>query len=166
MRLRILQRLSFCVLLCCGCLATSAQGIDFRPQYLHTVLENARAEGKAAIFVDVFTTWCKPCHYMDDSVFTDAAAGTYYNKYFASVQLDAEAGEGVAFAAQHGIKAFPTLLILDLEGKAIGRHVGVLEPQALVIWGGAVLGSQNPQAKGHSKKKITRKGASRKATAR
>lgn len=129
-----------------------AQGIDFRPQYLHAVLDSARAEGKTAVFVDVFATWCRPCHYMDDSVFTQQAVGTYFNRYFASVQLDAEVGEGIPFAKQHGIVAYPTLLLLDVEGNVLGRHAGVLEGQPLITWAGAVMAAQGPDAKGHSSK--------------
>lgn len=133
-----------------------AQGIDFRPQYLHAVLDSARAEGKTAVFVDVFATWCRPCHYMDDAVFTQDAVGTYFNRYFASVQLDAEVGEGIAFAAQHGVKAYPTLLLLDLEGRVLGRHEGVLEGQPLITWAGAVMAAQGSDEKGRSSKNNTR----------
>lgn len=133
-------------------LCAKAQGIAFRPHYLKTVLENARAEGKTAVFVDVFATWCKPCHYMDDSVFTDTAVGDYYNRYFAAVQLDAEVGEGIEFAATHGVKAYPTLLLLNLDGQVIGRHAGALEPQQLITWAGAVMASQQPAVKGGRKK--------------
>jgi thiol:disulfide interchange protein len=133
-------------------LSASAQGIEFRPQYLKTVLENAKAEGKSAVFVDVFAIWCKPCHYMEDSVFTDAAVGAYYNRYFASVQLDAEAGEGIEFAAQHGVKAYPTLLLLDLDGQVIARREGALSPVQLVTWAGAAMASQQTEVKGGPRK--------------
>lgn len=146
--LHMLRRAFLLVLISLAGLSAWSQGIDFRPQYLHTVLDSARAEGKSAIFVDVFATWCRPCHYMDDSIFTQTAVGDYYNRYFASVQLDAEAGEGVDFAAKHHVKAFPTLLLLDLEGKVIGRHEGVLQGQQLITWAGAVLASQHEQPKG------------------
>jgi thioredoxin-like negative regulator of GroEL len=119
---------------------------------LKTVLENAKAEGKSAVFVDVFAIWCKPCHYMEDSVFTDAAVGDYYNRYFASVQLDAEAGEGIEFAAQHGVKAYPTLLLLDLDGQVIARREGALSPVQLVTWAGAAMASQQTEVKGGPRK--------------
>ena len=126
----------------------SGQGIAFNPQYLKRVVEESRAAGKEVLFVDVFATWCKPCHYMNDSVFTDVEVGNYFNKYFSSVQLDAEVGEGIGFAERYGVKTFPTYLLVDLEGKELGRHSGVLEPKALVIWAGAVMAQYQSDPKG------------------
>jgi thiol:disulfide interchange protein len=113
--------------------SSHSQGIQFESGFLSEVFEKAYAEQKP-VFVDVFATWCAPCRYMDQHVFPDSALGEYVNKHFVSVQLDAEAGEGIAFAREYMVRVFPTYLIFDANKKLLSRTEGIMDPQSLKMW--------------------------------
>jgi thiol:disulfide interchange protein len=132
-----------------------AQGIVFESGYLKSVFAKADSL-KRPVFVDVFTTWCRPCHYLNDSVFSNDSLGQFVNQYFVSVQLDAEAGEGIAFARSHGVTAYPTLMVLGPDGKLWGEHKGVLEARALQIWLATVSTRDQPTIKRAPKKRRSR----------
>ena len=46
------------------------------------------------------------------------------NEAFVSTKFDAEKGEGIELAKKYAVKGYPTMLILDAEGKELGRLVG------------------------------------------
>lgn len=88
------------------------------------VLAKAKKE-KKLVFVDVYATWCGPCKMMDRQTYTDAnvakAAASFVNW-----KLDGEKGEGPTIARRYQVDAFPTLLILDGDGKEKNRQVGFM----------------------------------------
>lgn len=105
------------------CIGAFAQGIDFRSASLAEALEQGAKE-KKNVFLDCYTSWCGPCKYMADNVFTLKEAGDYFNRNFVNIKIDMEKGEGVEIAKKYSIKAFPTFLILDSEGNELHRVVG------------------------------------------
>src|SRR5690349_11279787 len=50
------------------------------------VLEKAKSENKY-IFVDCYTTWCKPCREMEKFVYPLDTVGDFFNKNFISIKL-------------------------------------------------------------------------------
>lgn len=89
--------------------------------------EQALAMAKEAnkmLFVDCYTSWCGPCKMMATQVFTQKAAGDYFNKEFVSIKIDMEKGEGPAVKNRFGVRAYPTFLFIDQTGKEINRIVG------------------------------------------
>ena len=66
-----------------------AQGIDFKPVPFSEALRMAKTQHKM-LFVDCYTSWCGPCRYMADSIFTRKETGDYFNKRFISVKYDIE----------------------------------------------------------------------------
>lgn len=95
----------------------------------------AKAENKH-IFVDCFTTWCGPCKYMSNNVFTQEKVGDYFNKNFVNlkIQMDKTKSdsedvkswyeEAVRFEKDYSVKAYPTFLIFNPEGELVHRIVG------------------------------------------
>lgn len=94
-------------------------------------LSRAQETAKAAhkpILVDVWATWCAPCKLMDRTTYRDEAVLAALPA-FVPVKLDADANE--AFLERFRVEAFPTVLVLDEEGREIGRRRGYVSAQDL-----------------------------------
>ena len=106
------------------------------------VPDRARAEDKL-VFVDFYTSWCLPCKLMDEDVFSDARFGDFMNERFVSVKIDAEAGNGPKLAALYGVRAYPTLLWVDADGRVRARREGAAYQTELRRLSREALGSVN-----------------------
>lgn len=98
-------------------------GVQFRTGTLKELTNEATRQNKY-LFVDVYAEWCGPCKYMANTIFPQPEAGTYFNKTFVNAKFDAEKGEGLEVANKYQVRAYPTFLILNGEGKEVGRLVG------------------------------------------
>lgn len=83
--------------------------------------EAAAKEQRKPLFVDFETTWCGPCKQMDRMVYTkqpvvSAAASVV------PVKVDGDARDDLA--KRFGVKAYPTMILLDADGKELRRAVG------------------------------------------
>ena len=117
---------------------TATPGIDFH----HGTFAEAKAkaaEEKKVIFVDAYAQWCRPCRWMAANTFTDGEIGNYFNQHFISMKLDMEKGEGPKLARGWGIRAYPTLLFFDANGKEIHRDMGAKEVDQLMSLGKKVV---------------------------
>ena len=86
-------------------------------------LAMAKESGKL-LFVDCYTSWCGPCRMMATKVFPQKLIGDYFNEKFVSVKIDMEKGEGPDLHDRFNVRAYPTFLFLDGEGKVMHRIVG------------------------------------------
>ena len=107
------------------------QGIKFEEGEFADVLAKAKKEGKP-VFMDCYTSWCGPCKVLSSKVFPLKSVGDFFNARFVSTKIDMEKGEGKELARKYGVKAFPTLLVLDAEGNVIHRLTGGRSPQSLI----------------------------------
>ena len=98
-------------------------GVKFTEDTFANVQKVAK-KAKKPIFVDIYTTWCGPCKYLASKIFPAQIVGDYMNEAFVSTKFDAEKGEGIELAKKYAVKGYPTMLILDAEGKELGRLVG------------------------------------------
>lgn len=104
--------------------ALAAQGIQFETGNWSSVLAKAQKE-KKLIYVDVYTTWCGPCKMLEKNIFPQKEAGDKYNALFVNYRLDAEKGEGIAFAKKYEVSGYPTNLFIDPENeKVVYRIMG------------------------------------------
>lgn len=87
------------------------------------VLHKAKEEGKM-LFIDCYTSWCGPCRMMATQVFPQKNVGDYFNEHFVSFKIDMEKGEGPELKNKFSVRAYPTFLFLDGDGKEINRIVG------------------------------------------
>lgn len=89
------------------------------------VMRQAKKADKM-IFVDCYTTWCGPCKQLATEIFPQEKMGKYLNERFVCVKYDVEHGEGLVFAEKYPdvIKSYPTLLVIDTEGRLIHKVVG------------------------------------------
>ena len=86
-------------------------------------VEVAKTSGKK-IFLDCYTSWCGPCKMVARDIFPQKIVGDYFNKEFINLKIDMERGEGPELAKRLGVKAYPTFVMFDSQGKEIGRLVG------------------------------------------
>ena len=106
-----------------GKAALSKSGIQFAHGTWSEILELAKKENKP-IFVDCFTVWCGPCKMMSATVFMEQAVADYFNSTFINAKVDMEKGEGIEIKNKYEVKAYPTFLYLDKDGKELNRLVG------------------------------------------
>lgn len=112
-------------------LQTKGKGITFFEGSFAEAQAKAKAEGKK-IFMDCYTSWCGPCRMMAANIFTKQDVGECYNARFVCVKYDMEQGEGIQLAKRFQVRAFPTMLILDADGKVLDTIVGSCSGDELI----------------------------------
>jgi thioredoxin-related protein len=65
--------------------------------------------------------WCKP---MEKGVFTDSAVSQYYTATFVSYKINVDEGEGKVLATRYAVRAMPTYLYFNSEGKLLHMSSG------------------------------------------
>lgn len=98
-------------------------GVDFRDLTFEEALNAARQE-KKLVFVDCYASWCVPCKYMAEKVFSRKEAGDYFNVRFVCVKYDMEKGEGRKLAELFQVGAYPTFVIIAPNGVVRHKLVG------------------------------------------
>lgn len=99
------------------------KGIHFTDASWQTLLAKAKSEHKL-IFMDAHTTWCGPCKWMDKNVFPDSEVGAIYNHNFINAYTDMEKGEGIELRKKYQVRAYPTYLFINGDGKVVHKAVG------------------------------------------
>src|SRR3989344_3590459 len=99
------------------------RSINFEKESFENIKKEAKNTNKL-IFMDGYTTWCGPCKWMDKNVFTNDTVADFYNKNFLNIKMDMESEEGKKIMELFAVKAFPTFLYTNAEGKLIHQGVG------------------------------------------
>lgn len=107
-------------------LPTVAQ-TDFRQISFDEALQAAQKE-KKLVFIDFYTDWCGPCKMMSRDVFPQKKVGDYFNAKFVCLKLNAEK-EGIELAKKYKVKAYPTYVVLDAEGKQRMEASGAMKAE-------------------------------------
>ncbi|AFK05495.1 hypothetical protein Emtol_0223 (plasmid) [Emticicia oligotrophica DSM 17448] len=115
------------------------EGIHFHQGTWEEALELAKKENKV-IFLDVYATWCGPCKMLKRLTFSNKKVGSFYNENFINVALDGESGEGPAVARLYGVRAYPSLLFVDSNGKLINHSAGFRPPSDFIDLGKSIIG--------------------------
>lgn len=109
----------------------NTRSIAFDKSSWKGLLAKAKKENKL-IFVDAYTTWCRPCIMMAKDIFTLDNVADFYNKNFINVSMDMEKGEGPGLAKKYEIKAYPTFLYVDGDGNLVHRDGGYQEASSFI----------------------------------
>src|SRR5262245_15970046 len=105
--------------------------------------DKAKAENKMVLLDFTGSDWCGWCIKFDKEVFATKEFKEYAEKNLVLVQLDfpskkPQADElkkaNAALQSKYSVNGFPTLVVLDKDGKEIGRQVGYLKggPDAFI----------------------------------
>ncbi len=94
-------------------------------------LKQAKAEQKL-IIVDVSASWCPPCQQMAREVHTNKEF-IEFTKTQVFMLLDAEKdNDGIRLAGKFDVRSYPTILVLDAQGREINRLIGGSGAVALI----------------------------------
>lgn len=111
------------LLLCLAAAFPSGAQVRFeQPDYAAAIKKAGRLQ--KSIFFYFYTDWCVPCRQVPRIVFGDRRIRGAIDSMYVSLKLNAEKGPGVPVAKRYGVRAFPTFLFADADGKEIGRIVG------------------------------------------
>ncbi len=89
------------------------------------ILKKAAAE-KKNVFIDFYAVWCGPCKMLEKTTYKNENVIRFLNDII-PVKFDAEKGEGKKLAKKFKIRAYPTLVLLDSNGKEIDRYIGYID---------------------------------------
>lgn len=119
--------------------ADSGSGIKFSKLTLEKAQKEA-AKSKKLIFIDAYTDWCGPCKQMAATTFMDEEVGKLFNKNFVNIKIEMEKdADGPSIAKRYRVSAYPTLLILDADGKLVKSVVGKKSKNELIAFAESVL---------------------------
>lgn len=102
----------------------NTKGTQFFKGTFAQALAKAKQENKK-LMVDCYTLWCGPCHYMATNVFPNDTLGKFMNEHFVCMKLDMEHGEGPERNKTFNVKAYPTFIFFDADGKEMNRFEGM-----------------------------------------
>jgi thioredoxin-like negative regulator of GroEL len=106
-------------------------GLTWSSGTLDDALAKAKAN-KKFVLIDVYATWCGPCHEMDDKVYSRDEVAKAVDSQWVALRRDGERDEGLDIAGRYHVVGFPTLLLLDDSGKEIDRLMGFVQPKDLI----------------------------------
>ena len=89
-------------------------------------LERARTEGKP-VLVNFYADWCVWCKRLDSTTLHDAKVAALLRDRVVPVRLDVE-GNGRRLSNEYRVDGLPTVLVLDADGREIGRIPGYMPP--------------------------------------
>jgi thioredoxin-related protein len=99
--------------------------------------KRAKAEHKL-IFLDVYTGWCYWCKKLQKETFPSPAGKAVLARMVAlRIETEDEKYQPTqdnAIEKQYQVDGFPTLLILDADGKEVARQPGYMPPQPFAAW--------------------------------
>jgi thiol:disulfide interchange protein len=99
--------------------------------------KRAKAEGRL-IFMDVWTEWCGWCIKLQKETFPAPQAQAALARMVPlSLKTQLKNGaptENAGVEKAYGIQGYPTLIVLDANGKVILRHSGFLDAASFAAW--------------------------------
>ncbi|HJV89080.1 MAG TPA: cytochrome c biogenesis protein CcdA [Holophagaceae bacterium] len=112
--------------------AESAKTSLWIEQDYEQALARAKVEGKV-VLVDTYAEWCAQCHELDEKTWPDAAVQAWVKAHAIAVRIDTDKVRP-DLATKLGIRSYPTILVLDAEGKELKRSLGFQPPAAMRAW--------------------------------
>lgn len=98
---------------------------------IEVILQEA-STNKKLIFVDIYTSWCGPCKWMDANVFIDEEVVKKFNKSYINYKVNGESFDGVNLCLKYRVDSYPTYLFLNAKGEVVHRLEGMLPAQNLL----------------------------------
>lgn len=111
-------------------------GLDksFKQEWMNQDLELAIEQGKKLnrpILVDVYADWCAACFELDEKTWPDEAVRAYIRSHYVAIRIDMDKIRP-DLAKRYQVIGYPTVLVLDSEGREIKRSLGYQSPRAML----------------------------------
>jgi thiol:disulfide interchange protein len=97
---------------------------------LPSALERARGEGKP-VLVNFYADWCVWCKRLEATTFKDAQVADLLSDRVVPVSLNVD-GNGKELSDLYQVDGLPTILVLDTDGREIGRIPGYMPPSGFL----------------------------------
>lgn len=115
--------ISILSLLLFGCSnSSSSTNAPWTDASFETVL--AKADADTPLLMEYYTDWCSWCKKLNAETFTDSSVIDFMQEHYVATKIDAEKGEGIDLAKRYAVSGYPTVVIVDQEGKEIDRIIG------------------------------------------
>jgi thiol:disulfide interchange protein DsbD len=101
-------------------------------QDLEGALAKAKAEHKV-VLVDIYADWCAQCKELDEKTWPDAALKQWVAQNAVPIRIDTDA-KRKDLAAKLQIRSYPTVLLLDADGREQRRILGFQKPETMKAW--------------------------------
>jgi len=101
-------------------------------QDLEAALAKAQAEHKV-VLVDIYADWCAQCKELDEKTWPDAGVQAWIKANAVAIRIDTDA-KRKDLATKLQIRSYPTVLLLDAEGRELKRILGYQKPQSMLTW--------------------------------
>jgi thiol:disulfide interchange protein DsbD len=99
-------------------------------QNLEGALAKARAERKL-VLVDIYAEWCAQCKELDEKTWPDASVKAWVEKNAVPIRIDTDK-QRPDLAKKLEIRSYPSVILLDGDGKEMGRILGFHQPDAML----------------------------------
>lgn len=110
--------------------SSSSSSLPFASLSFDEALGKARAE-KKLVFVDLYADWCTWCTKMDEDVFVDSRVQRALLDFIA-IKVDTDKSGGRAVADRYRVNGLPAFLLVDADGRVVGRFDGYLPVDAFL----------------------------------
>ncbi len=104
--------------------------------WLEQDLEGAFAKAQAVqklVLVDIYAEWCAQCKELDEKTWPDAGVKQWIAQNAVAIRIDTDA-KRKDLAAKLQIRSYPTVILLDAEGKELRRILGFQKPETMKAW--------------------------------
>jgi len=115
---------------------TAAAAREEHSGWLEQDLEGALAKAKAEhkfVVVDIYADWCAQCKELDEKTWPDPAVKAWLTANAVAIRIDTDA-KRKDLATSLQIRSYPTVLLLDGEGRELRRILGFQKPETMKAW--------------------------------
>jgi len=101
-------------------------------QDLEGALARAKVEHKL-VLVDIYADWCAQCKELDEKTWPETSVKQWIAQNAVPIRIDTDARRK-DLATKLQIRSYPTVLLLDTEGRELRRILGFQKPETMRTW--------------------------------